>query len=331
MAIGSGLGASLGVAAESTYGTYVAPTRFLEIQSESLVETKNAIQGGGLAAGRFAQLGSRRTVVSRAGEGSVEVEVANRGFGLLLAHILGSSATPAQQGGSAAYLQAHTFGDNFGKSLTVQVGRPDTTGTVRPYSYLGGKVTAAEFSCGVDGQLTCTLDMDFREVSESQSLAAPSYSTSLFPFHFGQMDVKLGTYGAEASVTSVRQWSLRIERSMATDRYYAGTAGRKAEPIMNEWVAVSGSIESDFVDKQLFMDRFVSDASTSLVVEFVGANIASTYDRTIRFEMPMTFFDGGPHTVEGPDVLRSSFSYVVQSDGTNPLVAVDYQSEDTTL
>jgi hypothetical protein len=78
MAIGSGLAASIGVAAESTYGTYVAPTRFLEFTKEDLKKTKTTIQGGGLAAGRFAKLGSRRVLATVGGTGSIEMDVTCR-------------------------------------------------------------------------------------------------------------------------------------------------------------------------------------------------------------------------------------------------------------
>ena len=89
MAIASGLAAQIGVAAESTYGTYVAPTRFLEYNKADLKAKKNVVQGGGLAAGQVAQLGSRRVVTSVSVEGGFELEVANKGMGLLLAHLLG--------------------------------------------------------------------------------------------------------------------------------------------------------------------------------------------------------------------------------------------------
>jgi len=51
MAIRSGLGAQLGFAAESTYGTYVAPTRFLEFTTEGLDISQEPIasQGSGRA------------------------------------------------------------------------------------------------------------------------------------------------------------------------------------------------------------------------------------------------------------------------------------------
>ena len=54
MAIGSGAGAYFGVSAESTWGTYVAPTRFLP--GSFTVKPEHQVQsvGGYAAAGRLA-------------------------------------------------------------------------------------------------------------------------------------------------------------------------------------------------------------------------------------------------------------------------------------
>ncbi|MBK7424852.1 MAG: hypothetical protein IPJ48_18220 [Propionivibrio sp.] len=331
MAIGSGLAASIGFAAESTYGTYVAPTRFLEYIKADLKKKKNVVQGGGLAAGRIAQLGSRRVVTSESVEGGFELEVANKGMGLLLAHLLGSSATPVQQGATAAYLQAHTVGDNIGKSLTIQHGVPDLTGTVRPFTFKGCKLSGAEFSCKVGELLTMSLDVDGRQASEVETLVAASLATGVAPFHWAQMSVKLGTFGAEAAVSGVKGFSVKFDRGMASERFYAGAGGLKAEPIMNDFLKVSGSIEVDLVNKADFADRFAADSATSLVIEFVGPLIASTYYQTFRFTLPMVFFDGDTPTVDGPDVTSGGYPFVAQLDGTNPLVSIDYISTDTTL
>lgn len=331
MAIGSGLAASLGFSAESTYGTYVAPTRFLEYNKADLKKKKNVVQGGGLAAGRIAQLGSRRVVTSESVEGGFELEVANKGMGLLLAHLLGSSATPVQQGATAAYLQAHTVGDNIGKSLTIQHGVPDLTGTVRPFTFKGCKLSGAEFSCKVGDLLTMSLDIDGRQASEVETLVAASLATGVAPFHWAQMSVKLGAFGAEAAVSGVKGFSVKFDRGMASERFYAGAGGLKAEPIMNDFLKVSGSIEVDLVNKADFADRFAADSATSLVIEFVGPLIASTYYQTFRIKLPMMFFDGDTPTVDGPDVTSGGYPFVAQLDGTNPLVSIDYISTDTTL
>ena len=331
MAIASGLAAQIGVAAESTYGTYVAPTRFLEYNKADLKAKKNVVQGGGLAAGQVAQLGSRRVVTSVSVEGGFELEVANKGMGLLLAHLLGSSATPVQQGATAAYLQAHTVGDNIGKSLTIQHGVPDLTGTVRPFTFKGCKLSGAEFSCKVGEPLTMSLDVDGRQASEVETLVAASLATGVAPFHWAQMSVKLGTFGAEAAVSGVKGFSVKFDRGMASERFYAGAGGLKAEPVMNDWLKVSGSLDVDLVNKADFADRFAADSATSLVIEFVGPLIASTYYQTFRIKVPMVFFDGDTPTVDGPDVTSGGYPFVAQLDGTNPLVSIDYISTDTTL
>lgn len=333
MTIGSGLAGSLGLAPEVTYGTYQAPTRFVEITKVDLKERKTVKQGGGLAAGRFAQSGTRRVVTGRDATGSIEMEVPNRGFGLLLQHLFGGSAAPVQQGATTAYLQTHPMADNIGKMLTAQVGVPDVTGVVRPHTYLGCKVLSAEFSCGVDEELTCKLDLDSWGLSESQALAAPSYTTGLTPFHFAQMGFKWGTFGAEAAVTSVRKVTLKVERGQRTDRRYANAGVRKAEPIMNDWVKVSGSIDTDYVDKTIFADRYAADGSASMIWEFVGPAIAGggTNAETIRFRVPMTFLDGDTPTLDGPDVVSPTFTFVGQFDGTNSLVTGEYMSLDTAV
>ncbi|MEU0734684.1 phage tail tube protein, partial [Streptomyces lavendulocolor] len=206
MAIGSGLGAQLGIAVESSYGTFVAPTKFLEFTKESLQLKKTTAQSSGIAAGRLMQLASRRVVTQREAGGNLDMEVTNRGMGPLLQALMGTTVTPVQQGATAAYLQTHTLADTAGKSLSIQKGVPLTTGTVTDKSFVGCKVVGAEFSCGMGEMLTASWEIDAKDCSESETLAAASY-TAMSPFHFGQMAVKTGTYGAEAALDGVRKMS----------------------------------------------------------------------------------------------------------------------------
>ncbi|MFL4908488.1 hypothetical protein ACJ6WF_36135 [Streptomyces sp. MMS24-I2-30] len=74
MAIGSGLGAQLGISAETTYGAYVAPARFFEFTKESLVLKKTTAQSAGIAAGRLLALSSRRVVTRREVSGSIDLD-----------------------------------------------------------------------------------------------------------------------------------------------------------------------------------------------------------------------------------------------------------------
>ena len=315
MAIGSGLGAQLGIASESTYGTFVAPTRFIEFTKESLVLKKTTAQSAGIAAGRLLPLSARRVLTRREASGSIDIEVTNKSMGLLIQALMGTTVTPVQQATSTAYLQTHTLASVAGKSLTIQKGVPLTTGTVTDKTFVGCKVTSGEFSCEVGGMLTGSFEFDGKDCDETQTLAAASYP-SMSPFHFGQMAVKTGAFGTETALDGIRKMSCKVERPQDIERFYAGQAGLKKEPIENDQVKISGTIETDYVATTLD-DLHTSDGATSLVWEFVGANIASTYFDTFRITLPAIHLEEGPPVVEGFGVVKPSFNYVGLYDGTN--------------
>lgn len=328
MGIGSGLGAQLGIAAEVSYGTFVAPAKFIEFTKESLALKKTTAQSAGIAANRLLALSSRRVLTRREGAGSIELEVTNKAMGVLLQSLMGTSVTPVQQAATTAYLQTHTLASVAGKSLTIQKGVPLTTGVVTDKSFLGCKITSAEFACGVGEMLTASIEVDAKDVDETQTLAAASYS-NMSPYHFMQMAVKTGAYGAEVAHDGIRKVSCKIERPQDVERFYAGAAGLKKEPIENDLVKITGTIETDYTDPA-FDDLHTSDAATSLVWEFIGPNIASTYFETFRITLPAIRIDEGPPVVDGFGVVKPSFTYTGLYDGTNQ-PKIEYISTDVTL
>ncbi|MEU7293331.1 phage tail tube protein [Streptomyces exfoliatus] len=328
MAIGSGLGAQLGIAAEVTYGSYVAPSKFVEFTKAGLQLKKTTAQSAGIAAGRLLPLGSRRVVTQRQASGGLGLEVTTKHMGLLLQTLMGTTVTPVQQGATSAYLQTHTLADTAGKSLSVQVGMPLTTGTVVRKNFLGCKITSGEFSCGVGEMLVSTFEFDSKNVEETSALAAASYP-AMSVFHFGQMALKVGTYGAEVAADGIRKVSIKVERPQATERFYAGADGLKAEPITNDQIKITGTIEMDYVSPALD-DLHTSDAGTSLVWEFVGNNIAGAFDETFRIVLPEVHFDDAPPTVDGPDVIKPTLTFTAVYDGTNQ-PRIEYMSSDVTL
>ncbi|MEU1275337.1 phage tail tube protein [Streptomyces sp. NPDC005799] len=315
MAIGSGLGAQIGMAAETTYGTYVAPTKFPEFTKESLVLKKTTAQSAGIAAGRLLPLSARRVVTRKEAQGTIEMEIANKGLGLLFQALMGTTVTPVQQGATTAYLQTHTLASVAGKSLTIQKGVPLTTGVVTDKSFVGCKVVSGEFACGVGEMLTGSFEIDAKDCDESQTLAAASYVQSS-PFHFGQMALKTGAFGSEAALDGIRKVSCKIERPQDVERFYAGQAGLKKEPVENDQVKITGSLESDYVATTLD-DLHTSDGATSFVWEFIGANIASTFFDTWRLTLPAIKLDEGPPVVDGFGVVKPTFSFTGLFDGTN--------------
>jgi hypothetical protein len=333
MAVGSGIGSQLGIAPEVTYGTYVAPTRFYETKKASVSKVKNTAVWDGLAAGRLVDRADGRVVTTKAAKVSIdELVCTTKDMGLLLNQIFGGTVTPVAQTSPTALLQTHALVDHFGKTFTAQSGVPLIGGTVVAQSALGSKVSSAEFSCGVDDLLTVKIDADGRDLTEGQALAAASYATGRVPFHFGQMAVKVGsTVAGAAAIGGVRKVTLKIDRGMKTDQFYANAAGLKEQPTTNEKVKITGTITADYKVAADLADRFRDDAQFSLVWEFVGANIATTFFYTLGFDVPATFLDDGTPEVDGPDVVSTDFNFTAMYDLTNPPITCRYMSTDTTL
>lgn len=332
MSIGSGIGGSVGIAAESEYGTFVAPTRFHDVTKTDMKKVKTTVQGGGLANGRMAQPGKSRAVTSVGGAGTIDLEVPNQGFGLLLSQIFGDAPTPALVGGSSvAYSSTFAMKDNVGKSFTLQQNVPQTDGTLQTYSFLGTKVTDVEFQCTRDALLTVTLTLDSQDVSEADAMAAPSYISGVMPFTFKQLAVTMGTYGSETAIDGISTIDLKFTRSQDTSRFYAGSNGLKAEPLMNGWAAVSGSLDADFVDKTQLADVFRDDTAQSLVLSFTGALLDGTVHSELSFNVPMVFLDGDSPVIDGPAIVTGSYPFTAQYDGSHPLISATYVSKDVTL
>lgn len=331
MAVGSGLAASFGLAQESTYNTYVAPSRFHRFTKAEIKDVENTVQGGGLAAGALAQPASYHVTTTTAGTGSLEMEASTNGLGLLLQNIFGSSVTPTLLTGSA-YSQTHAFADNVGKSITAQLGVPSRTGTVVPHTGTGGKIASAEFSCGVDELLMLSAEFDFAGFTRAQSLAAPSY-TATKPFHFRQMAVKLGTtVGGVTAVNGIKKASVKIERPHDTEAFYANANGTKAEQIMNDYAKVSATFDVDYLNAADFEDRYSNQTQTAIVIEFIGATISGGNSETLRFTIPAAFAEGDTQGVDGAGVQSTSFTFNAQLDALgSALVTATYISTDSTL
>lgn len=331
----AGIAGSFGVAPEATYGGFTPPTRFWEVESARMRQNKTTRQSAGLAAGRTVPMMSRRVVTTRSAGGSVTQEVTNRGMGLLVNMLFGGTVAPVQQGATAAYLQTHQItstNHTMGKSFTAQSGIPDGAGVVRPYSFVGCKVTKLEFSCGAEEYLTVAADVDARDVVETEPFAEPSYIDGVESFHWDQADVKIGaTVAAAVSTPGIRKITAAFERPQATDRYYYGAAGRKAEPVQNDFTKISGTIDADYLDKTVFADRYRDDSPFALVWEFTGNPIEAEHRDTFRLTLPACVLNDEAPTLDGPGMITTPYKWVALNDGTAPPATLELITADTAL
>lgn len=291
--LASGLAGQWGFVDESTYGTFVAPTRFLEFLSESVKLERERIESNGIRAGR--RILHRWAPGVQRVTGDIEFELAPQGTALLWKHILGAVATS----GAGPYTHTLTPGDLSGKSMTVQIGRPDIGGTVRPFSYLGCKVATAELSLEVNEFVLMTVGLYGAHEDTGQALATASYPSGLSPFVFTHGSISLA-----GSAFDVRSASLSIDNGLATDRHFirATTPERPKEPLEADRRAITGTLTADFTDLTAY-NRFVNGTEAALVFTLnAGASAQTTITLNVRF-------DGDTPEIGGAELLEQSLPF----------------------
>lgn len=329
----SGLGAQIGVATEETYGTFKAPTRFYPFESESLALTKNYVKSSGLRAGRLSQASTLHRATTRTAAGDFSIELFDQGTGILFNQLHGETITPVkiEEKSKLLFKQVHKIGltDPFAKSMTVQVGRPDVTGTTRAFSYLGCKVTEMKISVDAGGLAMVSVSVDGMDEKTGEALATPTYNATTLPYTFQQMVCNIG--GAEAAF--VRSITITISVGQNTDRYNLGNAGTKDAPIVNDLLAVTADATLEF-SGLTDHERFTKEQLKELVLVGTGAEPgaeAKGDNFLANFKMAAAKQVSSSPTVNGPDIITQDVSFECLDNFTAPPLEAEILSTDTTV
>lgn len=325
MPLRSGIAAQFGVAEETAWGTYTVPTRFLEFPSESMALTIERIESQALRAGSRSMRSDRWAAGAKSAGGTVQFELADRGFGLILKHLLGSVAITTPDAVNAPTARDHTVtpGDLAGLSLTMQVGRPDTAGVVHPFSYPGCKVASWELSNSVNGLLGLSANFDGADESTAQALAAVSY-----PATQGLLSYAGGLITVGGSSFDLQEFSLSGDNGLKTDRHHIRQSQLKKEQHVASWLDLTGTLSAEF-DGLTAYNRFVNGTVASVTALWEGATIATTFKYGLLVTLPAVRFDGATPNVSGPDILTQSLPFKALSNGTDPVATLRYRTTDT--
>lgn len=323
----SGIWAQIGMAAESTVGTYATPTRFLEFVNESMRLEVARVESRALRSGTRTLRNDRWVLGRRSVSGSVAFEVADRGFGLPLAYAFGggtwSIATPS--GGTATRDITITQGTNFGRALTLQVGRPDMAGTVQPFSYLGCKVTEAEISSDVDGLLNLSLSFTGIDEQTGVSLASVSY-----PATQSLLSWVGGTFAFAGSALDVKNFSFSVSHGLNTERYFLrGSSGTLTKEAVEAGMAeVTGSFTVEFESLTQY-NRYVNGTTGTLAGTWQGGTTEAGTFYQLTVTCPAVRFDGETPNVGGPDILELNVPFKALVSGTLSPYTIVYRTTDT--
>lgn len=282
----SGLNSQLGFVAESTYGTAVTVTKFLEFVSEGLQREIQRIESRGLRAGRRTLLSSQWSAGQIAVAGDIELELSNVGQGLLWLHAMGAAGTT----GAGPFVHTYTPADLQTLSLTIQVGKPFIGGTVQAFTYTGCKIAGWEVSASAGEIAMVTFNILAQNESTAIALATATYPATYAPMTFVHGVLSLG-----GSAVDVRDVTVTADNGLNDDRYFVKGSGLRSQPLESTWREYTWEATMDFADLTAY-NRFVNGTEAALTLTFTrGADIFQIVGNVRT--------DGTTPTVDGPDIL----------------------------
>lgn len=323
MAIGSGLSGQLMMKAEGTYGVYSAPDRAFEFTSEGIKTDRGLISASGIGRGPWMRA-DRDVVYQMGAAGPIAIEMLTKGMLLLLKHCTGSLVT-AQVAETDEY--THTFTSDVNAldelSATVQVGRPSSDGTVRPFTYLGAVVTSFTIELSLDGVLTLSVEWAAREEVRSQTLASATYPAGAAVWAFPHAELTI-----DGTPLVVKQFSVTFTNALDLERRGIGAVLRR-KPIANEMFTAEGTLDAEFESLTEYED-FLDGTNKEIVLTLEQGEIADTGNPFVfELTLPAILYTGETPSVADKGVLRQPLPFVSRNNGTDPVYSIVIHSDET--
>lgn len=317
---------SVGIAKESTYGTGVTVTRFLEFLTESFDYNKNIVQGKGLRVGSTVARSARRVVTTSDAGGDFSMECVSKGMGLLWEQCMGTGSSNVISGSD--YQQVFTFADTM-PSATWQKGLPRVDGTVDAYTFTGGKVDSFEFTFGEE-IATLSVTVDAQDVTTGTAYATPSYASSPNLFHFANGSLYTGSLtepttnslaSAATELANVRSGTVKVSHSLGADRYNFGASGLKASPNVG-LREITGTLTVEY-DSTTFREAVLNETEMVLIVQYEAGALGSATE-TLQVVLPAIKVDGKlPMANEGELITQElEFKALDNLSATEPMWVV---------
>jgi hypothetical protein len=324
MPIPSGLSAQLGISEETTYGTPNIPvTRFYEFTDESMDMSIERIESAGLRTGTRVQRSDRWVPGQKSVTGDIQMELANKSFGIWFKHALGAVATtqPDASGNPTVYDHTFTPGD-LPVGLTIQVGRTGVDQTTRAFTYSGCRINEWEISGSVGELVTFKASVIGCDEITNITLATASYPTSLSLLSFVQ-----GSLTLAGSAFDIKEFSLTGNNGLADDRYFFGSALRK-QPLEASMREYTGELKAEFTDLTAY-NRYINGTEAAMVLLFRGATISGTYFYDLQITANVRF-DGETPKVGGTEIIEQPLKFKCLGNTSASALTVLYRTTDAT-
>jgi len=316
-----------GIGAESTVGTAITPTNFLEVTDESIKLNVERVESKGLRTGRRVLGSTGWAAGNQSVTGDVSFEVGSKGFGLLFKHMLGTNTTTTPGGATTRRLHTAEVATQDTLALTCQVARTDVAGTQHKFTYAGCKVDNWELSGAISDFLQLKITVD----GKSEAVVAGAPTTATYPT--GSPLVYTGASmtidgGAASQITA---FSVKSDNGLAKERYFLGSA-QKSEQVEASMRTIDGSFDCEWTGLTQY-NKFINGTAAALVFKYeTAAIIEGAAKGSVTITLPIVRFDGET-PVGGGQILTQSIPFVALQDDTSSAspIKIEYVSLDTSI
>lgn len=306
MSVALGLNAWIGLGEESTWGTPVTATKFLEIYEADPKLNQKAL---------FKQtLGnpSRRYAVKskRDAGGSFKLPMIYQGAEYILKHALGSVAS-AQIGVTGVYTHTFSLATALPTGLTVVCNRDtDAIGGSNCFRYEGGQISKLSFDAQLEDFLLCEVEFE----AEDEALFAKP--TPSFPTFKGISWEDMTTFTVGGTAFAAEMLQLSIENPLATDRHKLTSRLRKGLGRASHRM-ISGKLAIEFESTTEYAFFQSLGTAGALVANYVGPIAAGSTPYGFRIAATNVILQGDTPPVKdaGPIKMEIPFDLPIADGG----------------
>lgn len=308
MTVAIGASGIIGIALEAVEGTYVAPTKFIPIRSESLQWTQDTVW--------------RRVIKGHAdiegaadGNGRVEGDIEMEVFTDILPYLLQAARMDTTKTGAAAPF-TYTFKPNHNatpnKTLSILVERNG-----QRFGYTGCVISSLSMSVD-NGLLVCTMSILGRdEAAQGAAVAAFDEEEVIGA---GSYDIRVPA-GAGSADLSIDSFTFSVENG-AEPQYRLNPTSPGARFISYGERSVQLDVERDFENRTEY------DEFKALTAKAVSIRAASDPTHYVDIQMRSAIIDSYEVGLSGQgDLIRASVSYMGIYD---PVTTESFQLEVST-
>ena len=299
----------LGWGKETTYGTAVAATKYIEIEKESMREGRKYLQKPILRT----LSRSRKIAGKQDPQGSITAPVMWTGMEHLFENAMGVSSFATT--GAGPYTHTGALKAAVPVGLTLNINRDAAaTGAGTCYKYSGCHISKLTLSQKVEEWLM--MEAEFLGVAQTQfTVPTPSFPT-FDPVDYSQMTVYAINPASSNVIIPIRSLSITIDNKYAADGYRLGANYRQ---VMNREAQREVSFEFECeMNSESVIDYYQALTETDL--QFKWYKDANT---ELTITLPKVVFDGENPVIDGPGAKMIKMSGVAQmSAADNDEIAI---------